>query len=191
MRSFRFTTVACRRGLVAVALVALGTIAVPAIASEARPPEVVAAHTAMKLQGRGSMRFLGLSIYDARLWAGSGFTAGQYTAHPFALELQYARALDATAIAERSIVEMRRAGRVEDAQTRAWTDALLRAIPDVVPGDRVTGLHVPGEPTRFFHNGRFTAAVADPAFADRFFGIWLAATTSEPGLRRQLIGSTP
>lgn len=191
MRTLTFatlTTAACWRRLVAAALVA---IAGHVIATEARPPEVVGAHPALNLQGRGSLRFFGLSIYDARLWVGNGFAAGQYAAHPFALELQYARALDATAIAERTIVEMRRAGRVDDAQSKTWKDALLRAIPDVAPGDRVTGVHVPGEPTRFFHNGRFTAAVADPAFADRFFGIWLAATTSEPGLRRQLIGSAP
>lgn len=52
-------------------------------------------------------------------------------------------------------------------------------------------MYIPGEGTRFFHNGRSTSAVADPAFARLFFGIWLAATTSEPGLRRQLIGSGP
>jgi hypothetical protein len=191
MRALAFATLtaaACRQRFAAAALVA---IAGHAIATELRPPEVVAAKPALNLQGSGSLRLFGLGIYDARLWVGNGFTAGHYTAHPFALELQYARALAATAIADRTIVEMRRGGRLNDAQTRAWKDALLLAIPDVAPGDRVTGVHVPGEPTRFFHNGRFTAAVADPAFADRFFGVWLASTTSEPGLRRQLIGSAP
>ena len=66
---------------------------------------------------------------------------------------------------------------------------MTRAFPDVAPSDRLTGVHLPGEATRFFHNGRPTSAVVDPAFGRLFFGIWLAATTSEPELRRRLIGS--
>jgi hypothetical protein len=84
---------------------------------------------------------------------------------------------------------MRRVGPFDDSRADAWQAAMTRAFPDVAPGDRLTGVHAPGEATRFFHNGRPTSALADPAFGPLFFGIWLAATTSEPGLRRRLIGS--
>lgn len=152
------------------------------------PSEVASVVSGVRLLGRGTMRYFGLSVYEARLWAGADFAAERFSAHAFALELQYARRLDGAAIAQRSIVEMRRAGSLDDEQARVWEAAMARAFPDVAPGDRLTGLHVPGETTRFFHNGRPTSSVADPAFARSFFGIWLAATTSEPGLRRQLIG---
>jgi Chalcone isomerase-like len=152
------------------------------------PSEVAGVVSGLRLLGRGTMRFFGLSIYEARLWAGADFSPMRYDGHAFALELQYALKLDGAAIAQRSIVEMRRAGNLDDDQAKAWEAALARAFPDVAPGDRLTGVHVPGQQTRFFHNGRPTSAVADPAFARSFFGIWLAASTSEPGLRRQLIG---
>jgi len=152
------------------------------------PSEVAAVVSGLRLLGRGTMRYFGLLVYEARLWAGADFSPVRYDGHAFALELEYARKLDGAAIAQRSIVEMRRAGNLDDDQARAWEAALARAFPDVAPGDRLTGVHVPGETTRFFHNGRPTSAVADPAFARSFFGIWLAATTSEPELRRRLIG---
>ena len=166
-------------------------LAANAMAADPAPPEVAASLPAAALQEQGTMRFFGLSVYDARLWVGAGFAAECYPAHAFALELRYAWALGGAVIAERSVVETRRIDRVDDAQALAWKNALMPAIPDVAVGDRLTGVYIPGEGTRFFHNGRSTSAVADPAFARLFFGIWLAATTSEPGLRRQLIGSGP
>ena len=60
----------------------------------------------------------------------------------------------------------------------------MRAFPDVTPGDRLTGLATLQGATRFFHNGRQTAPVADPEFGRLFFGIWLSPHTSEPDLRR-------
>lgn len=152
------------------------------------PSEAAAVLSDLRLLGRGTLRFFGLPVYEARLWTGTGFAAERYSAHTFALELRYARKLDGVAIVQRSIVEMRRSGSVDDSQARVWEAAMMRAFPDIAPGDRLTGVHVPGETTRFFHNGRPTSSVADPAFARSFFGIWLAATTSEPGLRQQLIG---
>lgn len=157
-------------------------------AAAAAPAEVHGVVPAARLRGRGTLRFFGLAVYQARLWVGAGFAPGRYEAHPLALELEYARAIEGRTIVERSITEMRRVGGFDEGMAQAWQAALTRAFPDVVPGDRLTGVYQPGHATRFFHNGRLTAAVADPAFGRLFFGIWLAAGTSEPGLRKQLVG---
>jgi len=152
------------------------------------PSELSAVFAGVRLQGAGVKRFLGFSVYVARLWAGTEPVTERYDAHPFALELLYARAFDGAAIARRSIEEMRRAGPIDDRQAATWQATMSRAFPDVAPDDRLTGLHIPGEASRFFHNGRPTSAVTDAAFARRFFGIWLANTSSDPPLRRQLLG---
>lgn len=161
----------------------------PLAVALAAPAEVAGAITAPRLWGRGTLRFFGLLVYEARLWAGADFVPQRYDGHAFALELQYARKLEGAAIAQRSIVEMRRSAMLNDSQAQAWQSAMTSAFPNVVAGDRLTGVHVPGDVTRFFHNGLPTSAVADPMFARAFFGIWLATSTSEPDLRRQLIGS--
>jgi hypothetical protein len=154
------------------------------------PQEVSAALGATRLQGRATMRFFGLRIYQARLWVDAQFQPERYQTHRFALELQYARTLSGADIAERSLQEMRRAGGVDEARAQNWLAAMSQSFPDVAEGDRLTGLHEPGGATRFFMNGRNLALIADPTFGAPFFGIWLSPSTSEPRLREQLLGST-
>jgi hypothetical protein len=157
------------------------------------------------LIGCGSLRFFGLSIYEARLWAAPEFDPAQYERQAFALELHYARRLGGVAIAERSIAEMRRGGPFSDQQARVWLNGLQAAFPDVSAGDRLTGVNDGQGGVRFFYNGAASPsgpaaqaleAVAAPGvdtgFARLFFGIWLAPTSSVPALRQALIaGARP
>lgn len=159
--------------------------------SDEAPAEVRAQWPGARLQGRMRFRWLGLAIYDARLWrppAAEPVTPQDYANQPFALELVYARTLSGEGIAERSIDEMRRIERIDDAQAAGWLSAMKAAFPDVQPGDRLTGVHRPGGGARFFHNARATREVGDPEFARLFFGIWLSARSAEPALRRALLG---
>jgi hypothetical protein len=65
---------------------------------------------------------------------------------------------------------------------------MARLFPDVQKGDRITGLHQPGQAARFYLNGRLLGDISDPAFSRRFFGIWLSPQTSQPRMREQLLG---
>lgn len=152
------------------------------------PPEVAAELPGARLVGNGRLRFLGLAVYDARLWAPRTPSPEEWAALPLALEIEYARALAGLLIAERSIAEMRRVGAFGDAQAQRWQAQLAAIIPDVQAGDRVTGIQRPGEATRFFVNARPVGEVRDAEFTRLFFGIWLAPQTSEPRLRDALLG---
>ena len=136
--------------------------------------------------GSGTMRFLGLRIYDATLWSPGGvWTAGQ----PYALELIYARSFDGAAIARRSIEEIR-AQRPFSATTLARWEQQMRALfPDVEAGDRLTGVRIPGEGAVFYSGARKLGQIDDEAFADAFFGIWLHPATRAPELRARLLKS--
>lgn len=156
-------------------------------AAVAAPEEVTAELPGARLQGQGRLSFLGLRVYDARLWTLAAFQPQDYAQHAFALELHYLRRLDGAAIAERSLVEMRRVGEVAAADAERWLAAMKRAFPDVRDGDRIVGLHRPGAGARFFFNGRLLDEIADAAFARSFFSIWLSPRTSEPELRAALL----
>ncbi|MCR5885008.1 chalcone isomerase family protein [Rhizobacter sp. J219] len=91
-------------------------------------------------------------------------------------------------IAERSLVEMRKVGEVPDDKATAWLAAMEQAFPDVKAGDRITGLYRPTDGMRFFVNGKAGREVRDAAFARLFIGIWLSPRSSEPALRRALLG---
>ena len=151
------------------------------------PPELASSELA--LRGQQRFRVWGFEVYDASLWTPPGFNAAQTETQLLALELHYLRDFAAKDIAERSIKEMRRSGPLAAELESRWMTELLRVLPSVRQGDRLMGLHRPGEAAVFWHNGRPRGEVRDAEFARRFFGIWLSPQTSEPALRRALLGS--
>lgn len=155
------------------------------------PAEVAQALPQAQVQGAGRMRYLLWDVFDATLWTPPEFRGTQYFDHAFALELRYLRQISGAALVESSLKEMRRTGSLDPAKEAAWTAAMQTAFADVQAGDRITGVHRPGWGARFFFNGRLRGVMDDAAFARAFFGIWLAAGTSEPRLRSALLaGST-
>lgn len=91
-------------------------------------------------------------------------------------------------IARRSIAEMRRQGPIRAEDAAHWEAQMGALFPDVKTGDRLTGVHQPGQRVVFWGNGQRLGALADPVFAKLFFGLWLAPQTSQPALRRTLLG---
>ncbi|MDE1998008.1 MAG: chalcone isomerase family protein [Burkholderiales bacterium] len=152
------------------------------------PAEVASSLRSARLVGQGNLRFFGLLVYEARLWAAPAFESSQYDSQPFALELQYARKLDGPDIAERSIAEMRRVGDFTEAQSKVWLALMLQAFPNVGAQDRLTGVYDGRGRVRFFFNGKQTAEIQDKDYARLFFGIWLSPKTSAPALRSALVG---
>lgn len=183
-----------RRALLACAAALLPLAAAPAARAEGPavpPPELRQRWPAARLRGQGRLRFLGLHVYDIRLWTATevGALASRWAETQLALEIAYARKLVGRLIAERSIAEMRRQGVLPDDKARAWEAEMARLFPDVGDGDRLTGVLLPGEGARFYYNGTLRGELRDPEFARLFFGIWLAPETSEPALRERLLGA--
>jgi Chalcone isomerase-like len=168
------------------------TAANTADSAERAPAEVAAALAQPRLQGQGRLRFLGLRVYEARLWSASG-TAVSDSSWPeqnLALDIRYQRSLKGSAIAERSLEEMRRQGDIEPSTAQRWLVQMNQLFPDVEPGHRITAVLQPGVGLRVFVNGSLKGEVREPAFARTFMGIWLHPRTSEPSLRDALLGQT-
>jgi hypothetical protein len=170
------------------ALLTVGMASHGLVQAQASLPKEVAAELPTPVySGAARLRFFGFDVYDSKLWVAPGFKAVDYAQHPFALELSYLRSLSGTAIAERSLKEMRRVGNISAEQEARWLKAMQDAFPDVKAGDRIVGLHTPGVGARFWYNGQSRPAVADAEFSRYFFGIWLDNNTSEPKLRTSLL----
>ena len=155
------------------------------------PPAVAAQLPEVRIRGGGELTFLGLSIYDARLYRDA--TARGYCApdEAFALQLIYKRRLYGERIAARSIEEMSKLGYGTEEQRVRWGALLKKILPDVDAGDFLTGVNIPKRGVRFYQNGTSIGAIDDREFAQAFFGIWLDPRTSEPVLRKQLLGEAP
>ncbi len=166
-------------------------VAIGAVGVEPPPPPPALSAPAMSLVagarvvGAATFTYFGLPIYDAYYYS----TGGDYTVDkPFALALHYRRNLHGRAIASRSSEEIAQLGIGTRAEREQWDAAMKATFPDVHPGDDLTGINVPGEATRFFRNGRPIGEIADPAFGAAFFAIWFDPRTSQPELRRRLLG---
>jgi len=170
-----------RVGLAAAVLVALSVTA----AAMTRPVEIGGAINATKPYGSGSLTWLVFTAYDASLWT----DAQQWSmSAPFALTLRYRMSFTSEELVERTVEEIAKvAPATPKASLPSYAAALRRAFPSVKDGDRITALYLPGGAVRFFHNGNQTAEIADPTFAEPFFGIWFSPRTSEPRLRASLL----
>lgn len=157
----------------------------------AAPSEVTADLPGARLLGQSRLRFFGLHVYDIRLWAPAAMRGDDALRSSAALEIEYARHLKGPSIAERSLTEMQRVGDVNASDGERWLAQMKQLFPDVQAGDRITGVHRPGEGARFHFNGRLVGEVRDAAFGRLFFGIWLSPRTSEPQLRSALLGLSP
>jgi hypothetical protein len=162
-----------------------------AAAAAVLPPDLVQSVGELSLRGQTRLRVWGFEVYDAALWTTPGASVATLEAQPLALEVRYLRDIKGRDLAERSIREMQRSGALSAEQERRWLDEMLRVFPDVRQGDRLVGLQRPGTGASFWINGRFQGEVRDVEFARRFFGIWLSPQTSEPAMRRALLGLQP
>lgn len=154
------------------------------------PAELKISLPQAKLIGKTRLKFWGFEVYDARLWAPAGFVPARYDAFVLALELAYLRDFKALDIAERSLKEMRRSQPLGDDQAAQWRAEMLRVLPDVRKGERLTGLHRPGEGAAFWVNGQASGEIRNAEFSRLFFGIWLSPQTSEPAMRAALLGES-
>ena len=135
--------------------------------------------------GEGRLRWLGLHIYDAALWA---HDKPVDVSSEFALDIRYARNISADRLIKTSVKEMRRLGLADRASLEQWSREMERVFPNIRKGDRLTGVNRNGERAEFFHNGRAVGTIVDARFARAFFSIWLDPRTREPGLRNALLG---
>jgi hypothetical protein len=163
-----------------VLFVPLVSLAVPPL-----PDSISAKMPELQPAGEGRLRWLGLHIYDATLWTGSGaFTLES----EFALDIRYVRNIGASRLVSTSVKEMRRLGFDDPDLLTKWSEDMTRVFPDIRKGDRLTGVNLPGVGAEFYYNGRFIGMVADAQFALAFFSIWLDPRTREPELRESLVG---
>ena len=156
------------------------------VAAPVLPAQATTGMPSLKAVGGGLLRVFGFQVYNAYLWTpeGSSFDPNK----PHVLDIHYLRTFSAKQLAESSIDEMRGQGKGSEAVYSKWSTEMQRVFADVKEGDRLIGVATPARTAKFFYNGIYRGEVADAAFTDAFFGIWLGEKSSQPGLRERLLG---
>jgi len=141
----------------------------------------------LQLIGQASFRFMFWQVYDASLYAeGPGFRFPDSA--PFQLQLVYKRAFNR----EQILAETQKQWRLQGLEAPpAWEQQLAALLPDVAAGDTLS-LHVESDfSAALLHNGISLGRILEPDLSIGFAGIWLAANTTRPDFRQQLLGERP
>ena len=135
--------------------------------------------------GSGVLTYLFWDVYKATLYAaGLKWRLDK----PFALTFRYMRDLKGRDIAERTIEEIREQGFADEVKLSDWASRLTVLFPDVADGDSLTAVRDTAGRTLFFSGSKKIGAIDDVVFGPHFFDIWLGEKTSQPKLRRKLLG---
>lgn len=138
-----------------------------------------------QIVGKARLEVMFWDIYDAELIAENGDFSRN---GPFALKLTYLRDFDGEDIASRSVDEIRDLGVTDEVKLAKWFEHMVSLFPDVTKGNSLTGVVDHNQFSHFFFNDKKLGTVTDPEFSRWFFGIWLDENTSEPEMRRELLG---
>ena len=138
-----------------------------------------------KIVGEGRLSVVFLDIYDATLYAPEGKLLDS---KPYALSIRYMREIEGQDIADRSVQEMRGQGVVDNAKLAAWNAQMKAIFPDVQDGTVLSAVFIPKQKTIFYEGGEQIGIINDAEFTQLFSDIWLGEKTSEPDLRRKLLG---
>ncbi len=139
-----------------------------------------------ELVGKARMKVMLWNVFDARLYASDGqFEKTQ----PFALSLSYLRELSGSKIVSTTIDEMTKQRLFDADELVAWERQLKPIIADVDSKTTITGIRDENGHTLFYRNGQRVGRIANERFTLGFFNIWLGESTSQPALRKKLVGT--
>lgn len=138
-----------------------------------------------KIVGKGRLSLVFWDVYDATLYAPEGKLLDT---KPYALSIRYMREIEGQDIADRSVQEMRGQGFADNAKLAAWNAQMKAIFPDVEDGTILSAVFIPSQKTIFFEGDKQIGIIKDADFTKLFSDIWLGEETSEPDLRRKLLG---
>ncbi|MCK8464662.1 hypothetical protein MUY35_12445 [Aliiroseovarius sp. S1339] len=135
-----------------------------------------------EVRGTATLRFLGLPLYQARL-----FTVGAAALDwnkDFGIELTYLRNLSQYDLVEATMREFKRTGGALPLEGQ-----LNKCFDAVNKGDRYLAVSNGVDKVGFWRNGQRTCTLSHPQIKSRFMGIFVGDNTRSKSFTRKLIGS--
>jgi len=136
--------------------------------------------------GEATFSVLFWDIYKSRLQT----TSGNYTANSptdiILYEINYLRDITRNELIQRTVEQWQHLKVKPDLYEKHLTK--LQAIwPNITNGDTLA-LLVTTDKSVFYFNNDFIGDIQDPQFGSLFLDIWLSEKTSQPALRKKLLG---
>lgn len=148
-----------------------------ATTASARPASL----SGTELRGQATFRFLGIPLYDARLFTQGGAALNWQDA--FGLELTYRKKLTQYDLVESTMRELNRTG--APMAVRAKLEGCFR---DVQKGDQFLAVTSGPDQVKFWFNGSPACTLTHPQITARFMGIFLGENSRSASFTRRLKG---
>ncbi|CAM3779362.1 MULTISPECIES: chalcone isomerase family protein [Pseudoalteromonas] len=137
-----------------------------------------------KQVGQSRFEYYFWDVYDAKLATPSG--QYQFGQHPSKLSLTYLRDFAAKDIVKATNEQWQHLGKND--LLGKYDKELLALWPDIKEGETLSFITDEQGKGTFYHNDSKLGGIDDSEFADHFLAIWLSPQTSQPAMRKQLIG---
>lgn len=139
----------------------------------------------LKRVGKGEMSWLFIDLYHATFYSKTG--EYQEQVYPQALKIVYQRDIDKDDLVSATEKEWQKLS-LDAKQYQQWLPALRLLWPDIKKGDNLLFRVEADGRGLFYHNNQLLGGINGNQFPAAFLSIWLSENSSEPRLRRQLIG---
>ena len=137
----------------------------------------------LTLVGKAKFSVLFWDIYDSALFSVSGDYQAQ---NAYLFEINYLRDISKKDLIERTIEQWQHIG-VAEQDYAPYLTQLEALWPDISKGDQLA-MWFNGDITAFYFNQKLQGQIEGQEFSEMFVNIWLSPQTSQPKLRKKLLG---
>jgi hypothetical protein len=137
--------------------------------------------------GESTFSILFWDLYKSELLTTSGTYPVETDKSNLLFDIDYLADISSEDLIERTIGQWQHLGVMPEIYQR-YLPTLKEIWPDIKKGDSLSLLIDEGR-SLFYFNDKYIGAINSPEFGQIFIAIWLSEKTSQPDLRRELLGS--
>lgn len=139
----------------------------------------------LKMVGQGELSWFFIDIFEASLYSQSGLY--DQKSYPHALNIVYQKDISKQRLLRETEKEWKKLAS-NNKQHSVWLANLDLLWNDIKKGDQLLFMVEGNGAGSFYHNKQLLGSINNKQFSDAFLSIWLSNNTSQPKLRRQLLG---
>ena len=140
----------------------------------------------LKEVGSATFTFLFWDVYRSSLYTTSGAYPLKNNHQVLVLNIEYLRDIEKSELIEQTIAQWQHIG-LKEQEFSHFVVQLEEIWPNITAGDSLA-LLIDDETNHFYLNNQPIGVIQNNNFGQIFIDIWLSKKTSQPKLRKQLIG---
>ncbi|GAA5134651.1 chalcone isomerase family protein [Thalassotalea piscium] len=136
--------------------------------------------------GEARFTILFWKLYRSKLLTTSGNYPVNFNDEKLIYEINYLASISSSELINRTVEQWQHL-KIPKVKYQGYLSSLASIWPDISKGDKLA-LFIDKGRSLFYFNDNYIGEIDSPEFGQIFLDIWLSENTSEPSLRRDLLG---